>query len=407
MARMTAWVLLILVATGSMAGCASILPQQDKTWELTLVVGALLGDDAVSSDLRGALDLAIGQVRSADLGIDVTLHTQRATGNGVQAFDALTAKGAVVVFDLRGPADASAVAQRAATAKRVLLVPTPSNLSAGAGGAYAFQLAPDATSEANALAALAARASVERLAVVGVDDAYGRALAAALDARVADATVSRAAFAWNDSQAGVRAGRDACAASPDGVLILAYPDSAIRVLEGLSAGGCLKSVQTLASHTAFQVGFAPSASDPTLAPGLQGVMPATAQPTVFRSMFEVMFQEIPGPFAAEAYDGLNYAAIAAFASKGSPSKASEKVRATVTADDVRGKLAGVASAPGTKYRELAAAVGAAKAGEDLDWIGQAHDLDLQQGQPPKTGAWVAWRVEADGRARVLEGSTLS
>lgn len=392
------WTLIFALLVPAFSGCV-VLGQPDE-WDLTLSVGVL-----VSTRERGALDdvlpaaeLAATSLTASDAGIRVLVAREETADAPTAAFDRLVQKKVAVVVAAVAPAEGTALLRRAAQAKVPVILVTPvEGAPTAADAAYGLVLAPPARAEADALARLLVESGAPSVTVLRPDHSYGAATAAALAAAYPD-VVAQARFTSLDAGSALTAGRNACASGARAVVILGHPEDAGQIARGLTEGRCRAEVGLFAGALARQPDFPAAAgrwpNNTNLAMGTIGVEPRGARLPEFRSIFEAEHNRAPGAFAAEAYDAVVLAALAAFHAHGS--EAERPVEATVTAAKVQSSLLPVAEAPGEKQLSVSAAVASAKSRDELDFLGYAHDYDFTDARLPEAGAWSTWSVTMTG-----------
>lgn len=397
--RGTAAFLAILFAVPTLAGCA-ILDRPDR-WDLDLALGLLVSSKigGPGEDVASAVEFATRAWREMDAGIEYSIVRDPAADSAAAAYDRLVQKKVAAVVAAVPPAEAAALVQRA-DAQRVplILVTPPAAEIPAADMDGAIQLAPPVSAEARALQAAVASRNVTRVVVMHTADVFARGLADAFDAAYSGEIVDVGAFGRDDPPAIISASRAICSTDAEGVVILAPGREAGNVLKGLVEGGCRERLQVFASSAARQPELADVAGqDParrSYAAGVVGVEPAGSRLAEFRALFVAETGRAPEPYAAEAFDAVTVLSLAAFLSESSVN--AEPVRARIEAGDLLPRLAGVIGTPGVKLRDMATAEDAAKRGDELDWVGYAHDFELTNGRAPAANAYAEWTVTPAG-----------
>lgn len=397
MSRVVAWSLLLLVALPASAGC-TLLGGPDR-WDLRMGIGILTTTGA-GYDLEDAADaasLAVRQIELASYGIRYTVYQESVASGATAAFDRLVNKGAVVVVAAVSPDEAQQLASRAEQQKRVLLLATPANRTLAGALTYTLQVAIEPAVEGRALAALAKEQGATSAVVVASDDPSMRIIASSF-ASSFNGTVTSLTHRIGSQSESLAAGRRACEAPADAIVVLGLADEAGWTLRGAYEAGCATSRRILAGSAARQQALVVEAGEDLqekpVAAGVLGVEPTGSRLAAFRSLFETEAGRTPVPGAAEAYDAVVYATLAAFAKHGS--RDSDPVRAEVRAADLQSGLLRVAEEPGTEHREIARAIAMAKAGDDLDWAGYAHAFSFSNAKQPVADSYQVWRVTATG-----------
>ncbi|HET6404949.1 MAG TPA: hypothetical protein VFH78_09905 [Candidatus Thermoplasmatota archaeon] len=389
----------ILLAAPLLTGCAA-LDRPDR-WDLEVSLGVIVSSKlgATLDDVSSAVDLGARQWNEMGAGIRYILVTDAASDNAAAAYERLAQRRVAAVIAAVPPDEAGALAQRADQRRIPLLLVTPpsSPLSVSDMDA-ALQLAPPVQAEADALASLAQARNASRAFVLHTNDPYARAAAAAFDAAYGGAILQTRAFERDAPAFLQSAARDVCASDADSVVLFAPGREAGRVVRGLVEGECRGRITVFASSAARQLELAEEAGEDASrrshAAGVIGVEPAASRLGEFRALFVSETGRTPSPYAAEAYDAVSIVSLAAFRSKGSAD--AEPVRATIAGGDLLPHLRDVYTSPGVKLRERAAAAEAAKRGDQLDWVGYAHDFDLTNAGAPNAAAYDQWTVTNAG-----------
>lgn len=390
---------LVLLVAPAFAGCT--LPGQPKGWDLEMTLGVLVSPRAgdVVEDVSAAVDLAARQWNEAGVGIHYDVESDPATDSVAAAYDRLVKKGAAAIVAAVAPNEARAVAQRAVSGKvPLLLVTPPDSALSNADAAQTLVLAADRASEGGALATLAHDNEVERVVMMRTSDAFANLTAAGFD-RLYNGTILETGVFARDTPAAIGASaRAICATDADGVVILAPGREAGWIVRGLVDAGCYARLHVLAASSARQNELVEEAGKDgtgrSYAEGVLGVEPENGRLGEFRALFLAETGRIPGAYAAEAHDAVSIATLAAFHAKSS--QGADPVRATITANDIRAKILPVAGEPGINLRDIPTAANAAKIGEELDWVGYAHDYDFSAARAPVATAYDRWTVTRTG-----------
>ena len=96
---------------------------------------------------------------------------------------------------------------------------------------------------------------------------------------------------------------------------------------------------------------------------------------------------ITASYAAESYDAVMYLALAALSAGSTDGR------------DIADHLLRVANG-GTKVSDFAEAAERLAEGEDIDWVGQAHDFDFGDKHEPDDGLYSFWRVTDNGTVEI-------
>jgi len=176
-----------------------------------------------------------------------------------------------------------------------------------------FRTAPSDSLQAVAIADLAERTGVQDVAVVSVDDAYGRPFAAAVESALTGGTrsvrnVQQFSFVRSDGDLASKA-RDVADSNVRVVILLAGSDDGAAFLEALDDTD-FGSIDTIIVNDALRepgITQRIEALDSALRPLIRGVAPQAQSSDPDRPF------DPPGLFAAHAFDCVNLIALAAYA----------------------------------------------------------------------------------------------
>ncbi len=293
----------------------------------TLRIGLLLdntGDSAFLNESElAAAKLAVKQINAAGghKGQPVELLPPNATADsaefgrdaGAQAHSLLDAGADVVI----GPSDSShapAAIDVLSRAKVPVISPanTATALSSYRSGGYYFRTSAADSAQGSVLAKLAHDGGAKRLAVLHEDSDYGKEVSAAVsDAarRLGMEALPAAGFADGKAGSAVATLRDA---APDAVVVVARRGAQGALTELLNAG--ISGKKLLLSDGAIrQYGSEVGAGG---LDGARGVLPGTSPGTDFQNELVGIDPGLKDmTFAAETFDAVNLAAIAASAAE--------------------------------------------------------------------------------------------
>jgi len=184
----------------------------------------------------------------------------------------------------------------------------------------------------------------------------------------------------------------ACNGNPEGVVLVAYTDDAAAIVKEMQAKGCLDDVRVFGSEGFYSPQF-PTKAGPDdqgrpLARGVHGTTPQAAESVQsFAQRFRQQHDHAPQQYAAESYDAVMYLALAALSAGSTDGR------------DIADHLLRVANG-GTKVSDFAEAAERLAEGEDIDWVGQAHDFDFGDKHEPDDGLYSFWRVTDNGTVEI-------
>lgn len=183
--------------------------------------------------------------------------------------------------------------------------------------------------------------------------------------------------------------------NPDVFVIVDFEEPYNRVGPALARTGSFDPTNLwTADGLAFEDGIPSSIPLETLA-GASGTRPATPADTETAKAFDDLYKSASGPKSRGTFDAQNFDA------------ATLCVLAAVAAGSNEGpaiaeKIQEVASAPGDQYdfTNMADAIKALQAGEDIDFQGVSGDLDLDDNGDPLVGTYEVWSYDDQGKFSV-------
>jgi branched-chain amino acid transport system substrate-binding protein len=172
--------------------------------------------------------------------------------------------------------------------------------------------------------------------------------------------------------------------SIDGLVLATVPDPGIALLDAMTTVGLPPSALPTWATGGMLSPDVSTAAEPTVVAGLQGVAPAAApEDPAFLAALRVANPGIAPFYAAQAYDCVTLAALAAAAAGGDDP------------DDLRAAF-GVVAAAGEACRGYAACAPLVAQGTDVDASGPSGALDLDDDGQPAAAAVDRWEVRPDG-----------
>lgn len=389
----------------ALAGCSGAagnarLESADASGDGTLRIGLILdsaGEQAFLNDSQlAAATLAVNEINAAGghKGRPVELlRRSSGTDAAAQAEELVGAKADVVI----GPTDSSHApsAINALSRARITLI-SPANTAAGLSGyksgGYYFRTAAADVAQASVLVKLAKDGGARTLAVVHQDSAYGKDVAAAVAGAAKDSgleTVASAGFKPGNAR---KAAADAQAAKPDSVVLIARDDAQGAIAELNNAG--LSGKKIVLSDGAFSQygsGLGSKALD-----GARAVVPGVLPSADFQARLVAVNPGLKDlSFAAETYDAVNLAVLAAAAAQ---DDAGRSIAAHLIA--VSGGTAGGQSAaqPGQPCLSFTDCHGILKTGAGINYDGESGPVAFDSNGDITTANFMVFTYGADNRA---------
>ncbi|WP_244292693.1 ABC transporter substrate-binding protein [[Micrococcus luteus] ATCC 49442] len=398
--------LLALAGCGGAAGGNARLDTVEASGDGALRIGLIqdsTGEQSFLNDSqRAAAELAIKDINAAGghKGKPVELIIGAGDGAGSQARNLAEANADVVI----GPTDSSqaATAIDVLSADRIPLI-SPANaasaLSAYKSGGYYFRTAAADIAQASVLVKLAKDGGAKSISVVHQDSAYGKDVSAAVASAATAAglkTVSTSAFAPGAAGPAAAAAQ---AAKPDAVVLIARDDAQGALAELNNAG--LSGTKLILSDGAFAQygqGLGSKALD-----GARAVVPGVFASAAFQARLLAVDPALKDlSFAAEAYDAVNLAALAA-AAAGDDAGRSIAANLIGVSGGKAGATSGAAGGQGgTPCLTYADCLAALKSGATVNYDGESGPVAFDSQGDITTANFMVFTYGADNRA-VLTG----
>ena len=361
----------------------------------TLRIGLILDNTGKQSFLNAAqlaaAKLAVQEINAAGghKGRPVELLPEEISEDTAAQAKALVAAKADVVI---GPTDSS----RAPGAIDVLAngkvaIISPANAAHGLSryrsGGYYFRTSAADVAQAPVLVKMAKDSGARTLAIVHEEGLYGKDVSAAVAAAAKAAglgIVADAAFPAGQAQQAAAAAK---AAAPDAVVLVARGGAQGAIAE-LHNQGLAGSKLILSDGAISQYG---SALGSNALDGARGILPGVFPSAHFQGELVAVDPELKDmTFAAEAYDAVNLAAIAAAAAQ---DDAGSSIAAKLMA--VSGGSEGAAACK--SYKECADAV---KAGKAADYDGESGQVGFDSNGDVTSANYMVFTYAADNTARM-------
>lgn len=396
-----------LALTGCLgpAGSARVA-SADASGDGTLRIGLILDNTGAQSFLNApqlaAAKLAVKEINAAGghKGKPVELLPETiSTDTAAQAKALVAAKADVVI----GPTDSSrapAAIDVLANAKIAVISPanTAGALSDYKSGGYYFRTAAADIAQASVLAKLAKDGGAKTLAVLHEKDDYGKNVAAAVAAAAKQSgmeAVADAGFTPGQEQQAVGAVK---AANPDAVVLIAREGAQGAIAELNNAGlAGKKLVLSDGAVSKYGSGLGARALD-----GARGILPGVFPSAAFQMNLVAVDPGLKDMvFAAETYDAVNLAAVAAAAAQDDAGTSIAASLVDVSGGTTAGgsQPAGQAASQGprqacTTYK---ACVEALHAGRRPDYDGQSGRINFDSRGDITQANYIVYTYGGDNR----------
>ncbi|HSN35205.1 MAG TPA: ABC transporter substrate-binding protein [Arthrobacter sp.] len=391
------------------SGGARVQPA-DASGDGTLRIGLLLdstgAQDFLNAPQLAAAKLAVKEINAAGghKGKPVELLPETISGDTAAQAKALVAAKADVVI---GPTDSSrapAAIDVLSNARIAMISPanTASALSGYESRGYYFRTAAADVAQAPVLVKLAKDGGAATVAVVYEEGSYGKDVSTAVAAAAKESgvgTVAVAGFAPGQVQQAAAAAK---AAAPDAVVLVsrAGAQGAIAELNNAGLGGG-KLILSDGAVSQYGSGLGSGALD-----GARGILPGTFASAHFQAELVAVNPGLKDmTFAAETYDAVNLAAIAAAAAQ---DDAGTSIAASLIA--VSGGTVQAAGRPGpageaTVCKNYQDCLDAIRAGKRPDYDGESGRISFDSRGDVSSANYVVYRYGADNRATMSGSET--
>jgi branched-chain amino acid transport system substrate-binding protein len=390
-------------AAGGNARLESVEASGDGVLRIGLIQDSTGEQSFLNDSQRAAAELAVKDINAAGghKGKPVELIIEAGDDAGSQARDLTAAKADVVI----GPTDSShaAAAIDVLSADRIPVI-SPANsaaaLSSYKSGGYYFRTAAADIAQASVLVKLAKDGGAKRISVVHQDSLYGLDVSAAVASAASDAgleTVSTSAFQPGAAREAAAAAK---AAKPDAVVLIAREDAQGALAELNNAG--LSGSKIILSDGAFAQygsGLGSKALD-----GARAVVPGVLASADFQVRLLAVNPELKDlSFAAEAYDAVNTAALAAATADDDAGRSIAANLIAVSGGTAGGTAAGQgAGQPGKPCLSYADCLAVLKSGAKINYDGESGPIAFDSQGDITTANFMIFTYGADNRA-VLSG----
>ncbi|WP_413463691.1 ABC transporter substrate-binding protein [Arthrobacter sp. SO3] len=384
----------------------------DASGDGTLRIGLILDNTGPQNFLNApqlaAAKLAVKEINAAGghKGKPVELLPETISTDAAAQAKALAAAKADVVI---GPTDSSrapAAIDVLANARIAMISPanTASGLSSYQSNGYYFRTAAADIAQASVLVKLAKDNGAATLAVVYEEGSYGKDVSNAV-AAAAKASglgpVTVAGFAPGQAQQAAAAAK---AAAPDAVVLVSRTGAQGAIAELNNAGlAGKKLILSDGAVSQYGSGLGSSALD-----GARGILPGTFASAAFQGELVAVDPGLKDmTFAAETYDAVNLAAIAAAAAQDDAGTSIAAGLIAVSGGKVQ--MSGGAGAAGEaavckSYQECLDAI---RAGKRPDYDGESGRIGFDSNGDVSAANYVVYTYGADNRATMSGSETAS
>jgi len=406
----TGWCAAAVLALGACSGSgdnARTAPVE-ASGDGTLRIGLILDNTGPQAFLNtaqlAAAKLAVQQINAAGghKGRPVELLPET-TGSdtAAQARELVNAKADVVI----GPTDSSrapAAIDISSKARTTLISPanTAPELSSYKSGGYYFRTAATDTAQAPVLVKIAKDAGAKSLAVVFEDGNYGQELSAAVSASAKASgldPVTLSGFKAGEARTSAAAARDA---APDAVVVIAR-DGAQGAIAELANAGLPGSKLILADGAYRQYG---SDLGSKALEGARALVPGTFPSAHFQAELVATDAGLKDmTFAAETYDAVNLAALAAAVAEDDGGASIAGTLISVSGGTSGNRASGPSAGKPTvctTYKDCLAAI---RDGKAIDYDGESGPVRFDGNGDVTQAKYMVFTYGADNKAK-LSGS---
>lgn len=400
-----------LAAAVAVTGCAgptgnARVDTAEASGDGTLRIGILLdntgGQSFLNAPQLAAVKLAVKEINAAGghKGKPVELLPESvSTDTAAQAKNLVAAKADVVI----GPTDSSHAADAIDVLSRAkIAIISPANaapgLSSYKSGGYYFRTAAADVAQASVLVKLAKDGGAKSIAVLHEDGSYGKEVSVAVAAAAKAAGLGTSVDAEFKAGQAQQAAAAAKAASPDAVVLVARQGAQGAIAELNNAGLAGKKL-VLSDGAVGQYGQGVGSH---ALEGTRGVLPGSFPTAQFQADLTAVDPGLKDmAFAAEAYDAVNLAAIAAAAAQ---DDAGTSIAARLVA--VSGGTAADNAGGATECRSYKECTAALNAGKRPNYEGQSGPVNFDSNGDVTAAAYMVYTYGPDNNAK-MTGSEMA
>lgn len=265
---------------------------------------------------------------------------------------------------------------------------------------FFWRVSPTDAGQGRVLAQLVAADAVKKANLVIVNNDYGNGFATVFQAEFTakGGTIGTTSKTGETDTVVSSQVTEACAGSPEAIVLVVYTKQGAEILKAMQAQGCLAKVKVYASEGIYSPKLAESvveqagkdAAGKWLAEGMKGTTPQALNTSAFTDKYRAKYNEAPQQYTPESYDAVMYVVLGALSAK------------SADGTDIATKILGTANPGGTKCREFRTCALLVLAGQDIDYQGYAHDLEYSAKHEPKSGSYSHWKVNAQGEMAIIK-----
>jgi neutral amino acid transport system substrate-binding protein len=395
----------------ALAGCSgptgnARLDKADASGDGTLRIGLILDNSGKQSFLNAsqlaAVKLAVREINAAGghKGKPVELLPEKTGQDTAALAKELVAAKADVVIGTTDSSRAPGAIDVLSNAKIAVISPANAaqGLSRYKSGGYYFRTSAADSAQASVLVKLAKDSGARSLAVVHETGNYGKDVSAAVKTAARQAglgPVTDAEFTAGDARQAAAAAK---AAAPDAVVLVAREGAQGAIAELNNAGLAGKKL-ILSDGAINQYG---SALGSKALDGARGLLPGVFPSAHFQGELVAVDPGLKDmTFAAETYDAVNLAAIAAAAAEDDAGTSIAAKLITVSggaaASGASGQQAGDAAGVCRTYKECVEAI---KSGKPADYDGESGSIGFDANGDVTTANYMLFTYGADNTARM-------
>lgn len=410
--RITATLVLAAGTALVLAGCSGPsgnvrVDAVDAGGDGTLRIGLMLDNTGRQSFLNSAqlaaAKLAVQEINAAGghKGRPVELLPENISEDTTaQAKELVAAKADVVI----GPTDSSRAPGAIDVLSRAkVAIISPANTAHGLtryrSGGYYFRTSAADVAQAPVLVKLAKGSGARTIAILHEDGIYGKDVSVAVAAAAKAAglgTVAEAEFTSGQAQQAAAAAK---AAGPDAVVLVARAGAQGAIAE-LNNAGLAGSKLILSDGALNQYG---SALGSKALEGARGILPGVFPSAHFQGELVAVDPRLKDmTFAAEAYDAVNLAAIAAAAAQDDAGSSIAAQLVAVSGQRGHGGVDKGTVQPCKSYKDCADAI---RAGNPADYDGESGPISFDTNGDITAANYMVFTYGADNRARMSGSET--
>jgi neutral amino acid transport system substrate-binding protein len=410
-AAIAAGAALALTACGGPPGGARV-GQADASGDGTLRIGLILDNtgkqDFLNAPQLAAAKLAVKEINAAGghKGKPVELLPEKIGADAAaQAKDLVAAKADVVI----GPTDSSrapGAIDVLANAKIAMISPAnaASGLSSYKSNGYYFRTSAADIAQASVLVKLAKDGGASTLAVVYEEGSYGKDVSTAVSAAAKQAGLGPVTVAEFKPGQAQQAAAAAKAAGPDAVVLIAREGAQGAIAELNNAGlAGKKLILSDGAVSQYGSGLGSRALD-----GARGILPGIFASAHFQAELVAVDPGLKDmAFAAETYDAVNLAAIAAAAAEDDAGTSIASKLIAVSGGTAQAAGGAQPSGEAVACKSYKECLDALRSGKRPDYDGESGLINFDSNGDVTSANYVVYSYGADNKATMTGSETAS